>query len=111
MTHRLPTLKSQKGPRTRGECVAGPRPCPWYSCRHHLGNDAHLGPVRVREITEEPSCSLDVASDGELPLDRISALLGVWHTHVETTYAVAIEKLRKKLESEYGDTDAKDELG
>lgn len=23
-------------PRTRGDCAAGPRPCPWISCRHHL---------------------------------------------------------------------------
>lgn len=26
-------------PRTRGECVDGPRPCPWVDCRHHLASD------------------------------------------------------------------------
>lgn len=26
-------------PRTRGECLGGYRPCPWVSCRHHLGVD------------------------------------------------------------------------
>lgn len=23
-------------PKKRGECIDGPRPCPWASCRHHL---------------------------------------------------------------------------
>ncbi len=24
-------------PRTRGDCIGGPRPRPWLGCRHHLG--------------------------------------------------------------------------
>ncbi len=28
-------------PRTRAECIDGPRPCPWVSCRHHLALDVH----------------------------------------------------------------------
>ncbi len=23
-------------PKTRGDCIDGPRPCPWVSCRHHM---------------------------------------------------------------------------
>ena len=23
-------------PRTRADCLKGPRPCPWIMCRHHL---------------------------------------------------------------------------
>ena len=26
----------QSRPQTRGDCVNGPRPCPWVGCRHHL---------------------------------------------------------------------------
>ena len=26
-------------PRTRGDCVSGPRPCPWVGCKYHLALD------------------------------------------------------------------------
>ena len=26
-------------PRTRADCVGGPRPCPWFGCRYHLAVD------------------------------------------------------------------------
>lgn len=34
-------------PQTRGDCVHGPRPCPWLGCRYHLASDEHQGMVRV----------------------------------------------------------------
>jgi hypothetical protein len=55
-------------PRTRGDCVNGPRPCPWVGCRHHLylhidGRGAiQITMPPVEEWTEETvTCSLDVA--------------------------------------------------
>ena len=60
-------------PRTRGECVDGPRPCPWVSCRHHLYLEVreHNGHLWRNHPAADPdelpeSCSLDVA-------DRIAA--------------------------------------
>lgn len=35
---RLPIITGgtdPKRPQTRGDCVDGPRPCPWVGCRHH----------------------------------------------------------------------------
>lgn len=56
-------------PRTRGDCAAVPRPCPFVSCRHHLYLDVtHGGAVKLLYPDREPSdlpaawsCSLDVA--------------------------------------------------
>lgn len=87
-------------PKTRGECVDGPRPCPWYGCRHHLGNDEHNGSVRVREIEDgEESCSLDVADRGdERTVLDIATLTGVWHSDAERALCGAVERLRGKME-------------
>lgn len=83
-------------PRTRGDCVNGPRPCPWVGCRHHLylnvdedsgaitlnfpapedaktRMNAKRGPeeaaVPVWEL--QHSCSLDVAEMGGLNLTEM----------------------------------------
>lgn len=66
-------------PRTRGDCINGPRPCPWASCRHHLAFDINpsTGAIKVnhpdRELWElEHSCSLDVAEAGEHVLGGVT---------------------------------------
>lgn len=70
-------------PRTRGDCIDGPRPCPWASCRHHLALDINpsMGAIKVnhpdRELWElEHSCSLDVADAGDHVLEEVGELLG-----------------------------------
>lgn len=55
-------------PRTRSECVDGPRPCPWVGCRHNLFLEVTVGEgLAFREPGREPwdvdpasSCALDV---------------------------------------------------
>jgi hypothetical protein len=37
-------------PVTRGDCVDGPRPCPWLRCRHHLDGDRKLSLDEKRVI-------------------------------------------------------------
>ena len=67
-------------PRTRADCVNGPRPCPFVSCRHHLAIDiTGRGSLRVdkRELADMPeTCSLDVADRGETTLEEIGRILG-----------------------------------
>lgn len=64
-------------PRTRAECADGPRPCPWLSCRHHLGLDVKPnGAIRITHPNREPwaltdTCSLDVAERGPHTLESI----------------------------------------
>jgi len=36
-----------KRPKTRAQCENGPRPCPWYGCKYHLGLDVEAtGTIR-----------------------------------------------------------------
>ncbi len=51
-------------PKTRGECIDGPRPCPWARCRHHTHVDlsaAKDSPSLLVNEDREETCSLDVA--------------------------------------------------
>lgn len=58
-------------PVTRGDCADGPRPCPWYSCRHHLGIEVtRAGSLRVLPSGPD-TCSLDVADRGEQTLAAV----------------------------------------
>jgi hypothetical protein len=78
MARALPVLADR--PRTRGDCVDGPRPCPWVSCRYYL---AH----------EEQSCALDVADQGEHTPAEVAAYLGVTRQRVE----FIIARVRKRF--------------
>lgn len=69
-------------PKTRGECVDGPRPCPWVGCRHHLYLEVNerTGSITINfpEIGVEnmgESCALDVADRGPLNLAEIGRIV------------------------------------
>lgn len=71
-------------PRTRAECIDGPRPCPWVGCRHHLYLDVNpeTGSIKFVHPDQEPwdldrSCSLDVAEEGEHTLEELGGLLNL----------------------------------
>lgn len=83
-------------PRTRGECVNGPRPCPWVSCRYHLLFDVTTaGSVRVNLegwerlfeqddanmwaeaiLSMDETCALDVADRGATSMADVGKLVG-----------------------------------
>lgn len=101
---RLPrrgVLQAPERPKTRGDCVSGPRPCPWVSCRHHLGVDVLGTEVRERAGWDEvdalgrplrPSCSLDVADDGPQPIEPIARALGVSARRVDQLLKRAVRR-------------------
>jgi hypothetical protein len=73
-------------PRYRAECLEGPRPCPWVSCRHHLMLDVdptsgrvHMNFPSLEEMARRrlPTCSLDVAETGGVGLAATGANIGV----------------------------------
>lgn len=104
-------------PLTRAECIGGPRPCPFVSCRHHLYLDIHdsgsttAGKIVVRHpeglralmtgaVEGAPeSCSLDVAdSMAEHSLEEIAALVGLdSRQHANKIEAAALMKLKEEL--------------
>ena len=90
-------------PRTRGDCVNGPRPCPWVSCRHHLFFDEVRGKPRPTWPGLEPdelpeTCSLDVADRGEINLADIGRLLDLSRERVRQIESRALAKLLKRIQ-------------
>lgn len=76
-------------PRTRGECIAGVRPCPWVGCAHHLYLEVipETGSLKLNfphqdldELVE--TCALDVADKGPHTLDVVGQLLNVTRERV-----------------------------
>lgn len=66
-------------PRTRGECIGIPRPCPFIGCRYHLASDRVQGKLVVHTNDIESmreSCALDVADRGSHTLEYIAEFLG-----------------------------------
>lgn len=53
-------------PKTRAECVDGPRPCPHTTCRYHVASGR-----------PDASCALDLADRGERTLEEVGELLGM----------------------------------
>jgi hypothetical protein len=90
-------------PRTRGDCLDAPRPCPWVGCRHHLYLDvARTGRLVLRwpgrDVDELPeSCSLDVADRGEHTDDEVGAWLDVRQQAANRTKQLALARMAKRL--------------
>ena len=88
-------------PKTRTDCVDGPRPCPWLSCRHHLGADVNpgtgalkltFGDVPIEEL--EHTCSLDVADLGGATLEDVAAATGLTRERVRQIETIGLERMR-----------------
>jgi hypothetical protein len=96
---RLPRGVSR--PRTRGDCIDGPRPCPWVSCRHHLYLDVvDGGAIRLNFPNVDPgemaeSCSLDVADREAAPVDAVAVLVNTTEQGVLDTQRKAFARLRR----------------
>lgn len=60
-------------PRTRAECRGQPRPCPWFSCQHHLAFEVQPGTGNLKEVW--PHLQIYDHPDGP-GLDILQAELG-----------------------------------
>jgi hypothetical protein len=87
-------------PRTRAECVDGPRPCPYVSCQHHLFLDvsARTGAIKLNfpdlevwDMTE--SCALDVADRGGTTLEDVGAIMNLTRERIRQVEVKALAKL------------------
>ncbi|HLV68867.1 MAG TPA: sigma factor-like helix-turn-helix DNA-binding protein [Polyangiaceae bacterium] len=87
-------------PRTRAECVDGPRPCPFVSCRHHLYVDVspRTGAIKLNFPDLEvwdlgESCALDVADRGGTTLEDVGAIMNLTRERIRQVEVKALAKL------------------
>lgn len=95
-------------PKTRADCVNGPRPCLYVSCKHHLYLDVNprTGSVKLnfpdKEIWElEETCALDVADRGGITLEEVGAIMNLTRERIRQVESRGLHKLREVAE-EYG---------
>jgi hypothetical protein len=100
---------SERRPKTRGDCVNGPRPCPWASCKHHLYLDVgpsgsiHLAYPKVgpEDFDKLPAtCSLDLADQGGHTLEEVAVPLNVTRERIRQLEAKLLRKLRSRVAAE-----------
>lgn len=87
-------------PRTRAECVDGPRPCPYVSCKHHLYLDvsSRTGAIKLNfpdlEVWDmNESCALDVADRGGTTLEDVGAIMNLTRERIRQVEVKALAKL------------------
>lgn len=86
-------------PRTRADCVDGPRPCPYVSCKHHLFLDvsAKTGAIKLNfpdlEVEDmDESCALDVADRGGTTLEDVGAIMNLTRERARQIQTAAIHR-------------------
>ena len=89
-------------PVTRADCVDGPRPCAFVSCKFHLYLDVKDETQSIKlnfphiEVWEmEHSCSLDVAERGGLTLEQVGAIMNLTRERIRQVEGAGMEKLRR----------------
>lgn len=88
-------------PKHRSECLDGPRPCPWVSCRYHLYLDIRAdGVLRINFPDRDPhemifSCALDMANDGPRTLDQVAGLLGMSRERVRQIEEKVLHRMKR----------------
>jgi hypothetical protein len=87
-------------PRTRGECVDEPRPCPFVSCVFHLylDVDPRTGSIKLNYPDLEPedmahSCCLDIADQGGVTLERAGEIMNMTRERIRQIEVKAYTKI------------------
>lgn len=90
-------------PMTRGDCVDGPRPCAFVSCRWHLYVDVAKAGIKlnfpdVDDLEQlDATCALDVAELGGATLEQVGAVMNVTRERVRQLEERAMKKLARRL--------------
>ncbi len=94
-------------PRNRADCAAGPRPCMFISCKHHLYLDVNpaTGSIKLnfpdKEIWEmAETCALDVADRGGITLEEVGAIMNLTRERIRQVETRGLLKLRAMAEDE-----------
>lgn len=91
-------------PRTRGDCIGGPRPCPWVGCKHSLYLDVSpdTGSLKLNFPGIEPdelehSCALDVADAGAATLEDVGQRMNLKRERIRQIEINVLVKLGPRL--------------
>ena len=92
-------------PRTRADCGAEARPCPWVACKHHLYLDVNpeTGSIKINFPDREPwelehTCALDIAEAGGKTLDEIGEIINLTRERIRQVEVRGLLKLRTHRE-------------
>lgn len=88
-------------PKTRADCVDGPRPCPFVSCKYHLYLDVKDETQSIKlnfphlEVWEmEHSCALDVSEQGGMTLEEVGHILNLTRERVRQVEVAGLDRLK-----------------
>jgi len=88
-------------PKSRCQCAAGVRPCPFVSCKHHLYLDVNpeTGSIKLNfphlEVWEmEETCALDVAERGGITLEEVGEILNLTRERIRQVEVRGLLKLK-----------------
>src|SRR3954463_9537301 len=97
----------QLRPKVRSECINGPRPCLFVSCKHNLYLDVNpeTGSIKLnfpdKEIWElEHTCALDVAEKGGITLEEVGAIMNLTRERIRQVETRGLMKLREAVEED-----------
>lgn len=103
----LRVVESQR-PKVRAECINGPRPCTWVSCKHNLYLDVNpeTGSIKLnfpdKEIWElEYTCALDVAEKGGITLEEVGAIMNLTRERIRQVETRGLLKLREATDDDF----------
>jgi hypothetical protein len=92
-------------PRTRADCGAEARPCPWVACKHHLYLDINpeTGSIKINFPDREPwelehTCALDIAEAGGKTLDEIGEITNLTRERIRQVEVRGLRKLSTRRE-------------
>ncbi len=90
-------------PKKRWQCEKTERPCPFCSCRYHLGLDVTGDGGLIEYFPDEelealgPTCALDVAARGGATLAVVAAALNLNRERVRRIEQKALARLNELL--------------
>lgn len=97
----------QQRPKTRADCMNGPRPCLFVSCKHNLYLDVNpeTGSIKLnfpdKEIWElQYTCALDVAEKGGITLEEVGEIMNLTRERIRQVETRGLMKLREATEAE-----------
>ena len=99
-------IESQR-PKKRADCMNGPRPCLFVSCKHNLYLDVNpeTGSIKLnfpdKEIWElQYTCALDVAEKGGITLEEVGEIMNLTRERIRQVETRGLMKLREAAEAE-----------